>query len=261
MSRAKQRFRARLAMVAVAAALALTGCESDDPVFPAPEGPPSPPASFYPLSSGNQWRYDLTFALRIQDEETGDLILSDTLRAEGAARLIGTESFDGREYQVEEFVVSQDGSTDTTWTRLRQDTTGLYMADLSSRLRPFIEHGGTVAPPEELVRLRYPLSTGATWLIYGGVDSMVATVEALDTIGVSSGRTEAFRIKVDLPYARPDDWRRVWYGRCGRIRFAWHREVVAIDVGTGKQSRVITEETETLTALDLVEPGGCKLTP
>ncbi len=230
------------------------GC-GDDATRPADGGGGEPTPPFYPLEVGNEWSYEETFVVHFYNADSGALLDADTLVGISDVRLDGTESIAGITYVTESTVFRAGVGADTTWLRLRQDAEGLFRAYVPSSVPP----GDVQAsePPLELMRLRYPVATGAEWTVFSDSPTVTATVEALDTLMTAGGSFAAYRIRIDASYQRPDDWQRVWYGWCGRIRSVRHTEVIAIDPGTDERVRVVTEETEMLTHASLVEPRDC----
>jgi hypothetical protein len=86
---------------------------------------------------------------------------------------------------------------------------------------------------------------------------VTATVESLDTLSTSAGSFAAYRVRIDRANQGANDWQRVWYGRCGKIRSERHVEVIAIDPGDDTRVRVVTEETEIMTNANVAEPIDC----
>jgi hypothetical protein len=230
------------------------GC-SDDAARPTDGTGGEPPLPFYPLDIGNAWSYDERFVVRFFNADSGALLDADTLGAIGDVRLDSTESIAGVTYVIESTVFRTATTADTTWLRLRQNSEGLFRAYISGRVPPGEVHAQE--PPLELIRLRYPLAPAEEWILFSGPPTVTATVESLDTLTTAGGVFAAYRIRIDVSDQGPEDWHRVWYGRCGRIRAVRHTEVIAVDPLTDDRVRIVTEETEMLQQVSLVEPRDC----
>jgi hypothetical protein len=243
-------------LVSVLAAIA-AGC-GDDPA--GPDAPESPPLPFYPLESGSRWTYGYTFAVEMYDPDTGAKLDADTSVADIDVRLTDADTVNSVVYLVEQTVFQSETGVDTAWVRLRQDEDGLYAAVIDRNQRTV--GGNLAALPvalSEFVPLRYPLAPGAQWDVFPGSDAVTASVEALDTLDTPAGSMPAWRIRIDTFDQLPDDWHRVWYGRCGKIRDITHVEFIAIDPQTREAVRIVREESMTLEGIDLVEPRDCAL--
>ncbi|MDH3217425.1 MAG: hypothetical protein OEN01_14260 [Candidatus Krumholzibacteria bacterium] len=125
----------------VFALLVLGGC-SDDSFIPGVRELPKQQADFFPLVTGSEWTYDESFSVRIIPMDGSPEPPPEVLYAEGRRRLTGTETFSGREYTVEHRILFADSAPDTfeTWSRYRQDATGLYVADLPISQPPASVH-------------------------------------------------------------------------------------------------------------------------
>jgi hypothetical protein len=97
-------------------------------------------ASFYPLEIGNEWTYGghISFvSFGAHPTPQGDTLVS--LEFTESHRLVGAEEREGRSYLVrEEYRAEAEpfGSETVTWSRLRQDRTGLYAADVDASEPP-----------------------------------------------------------------------------------------------------------------------------
>jgi hypothetical protein len=209
-------------------------CETD-------ENPPGP-SLFYPLDIGNTWAYRSFFSLRFYDPDSGVLLRADTTDAFWDVSLTCNETIGGVEYVVETTVVTVDTNTDTTWVRLRQDTTGLYRADIPRRIRPgSTAIAGIADPPPERVRLRYALEAGAQWDVITGMNPVTATVEGADTIDTPAGALPAWRIRIDTPVDGAADYHYVWQSHNGKIQEEEYTEFIAVDDFTGERVRIVTD--------------------
>jgi hypothetical protein len=217
---------------------------------------------FFPLEIGNKWSYDYTFVVHYLDPDTDVILDADTLVANGEVTLVGTEPIADIIYIVEETVARGGAAADTTWARLRQNSEGLFRADIPSNVPPGHWYlAGISDPPPERVRLRYPLTPGAEWNVFPGSDAVTAEVESLEVVDTPAGSFAAHRIRIRFPRQGSDDWRRVWHSRCGKVRFIEHAEIIAIDPETNERTKIVTEAIEVLTRVDLVEQRDCANSP
>jgi hypothetical protein len=76
---------------------------------------------------------------------------------------------------------------------------------------------------------------------------------ARETLSLAIGDTPAWRIRVDVATAGPDDYIRVSYGTEGLLRREAHREFDAVDVLLDEIVHIVTHEVEELVSLQLVE--------
>lgn len=85
---------------------------------------------FYPLQQGDRWSYEGDARFTILRPGADPIELH--YRYTESHTIRGTELRDGHEYvlreQVRDELVEPDGDTWTTWTRMRQDRTGLFAA-------------------------------------------------------------------------------------------------------------------------------------
>ncbi len=87
-------------------------------------------ADFFPLTIGNHWRYARSFSVVVTP--TGSPPQAPTVvTGQKDARLVSTQTLGGRDYVLEEDVITDDGSPTTQRIYWRQDRTGLYEADVS----------------------------------------------------------------------------------------------------------------------------------
>ncbi|MEJ2721805.1 MAG: hypothetical protein P8181_11805 [bacterium] len=137
-------------------------------------------------------------------------------------------------------------------------------ADRIRRVRALLAPGALpTGPPggpnaEEIVLLQYPLHPAAAYAIRSEPFHVDSVVEALEVIDLPAGRFVGYRIRIENELLDPDDQVYVWRGRCGELGSSIHVETLAMDVETGEVVRIITEETDWLSGLDLNEPGRCR---
>jgi len=240
--------RARLVILLTPAALA--AC-ADDGVRPL--SPPTPPwqVSGVPLTVDNTWNYDVTFDVSFKRENGTDVREPIHFTGSATRQITGTDTIDGREYAVEKFSAEDDrGPLGVLWRRFRQDRDALYQAAVGTNVPP-----GEFPPEEEVgdqVRLRFPITAGATWRLRPESDAVVFTVEARETLSLAIGDTPAWRIRRDVATAGPDNYIRLWYGTEGLLRREAHSEFDASDA-TGENVHVVIHSVEELVSLQLVE--------
>ncbi|MFQ5511972.1 MAG: hypothetical protein ACE5EO_09000 [Candidatus Krumholzibacteriia bacterium] len=237
--------RLSLWIVLVAAFLAASsGCGRDRPALVTPA---APAGDFYPLAVGNQWRYALSRTVLIV--LNGDTLAPTVQHLIEERELVAVDTTSGDTYFVEHSRLFDAAGTDTLHdTRfLRQDDTGLYAA------------GG--AGGEESTLLSYPLEPGARWIVNPQGPPVTLIVEGADTLGLAGGFVGAYRIRRESLSLSPEDSSHVWYGYCGRIRSAVHRETMAMDVLTGDIALIVTDDATELAGVSLVSPGRCPVFP
>jgi hypothetical protein len=109
------------------------------------------------------------------------------------------------------------------------------------------------SPPAELVRLRYPLHVGATWVIRRD-PLFISKVEALDALALAPGRFPGWRMRYDSELFGPLDLVRVWYGRAGYLAHDFQLESPWTNESGDTLGTVITRETDLLDGIDLAGP-------
>jgi hypothetical protein len=241
---------ARTHALFAAAALAFVGC-SDNGVAPIQHTPDD--ADFevrsVPLDLGMRWTYSLDFTNEWFSDAPITLPPPIHLTATGTRTIERVETLDGRDYVVEHQVVDGGGTLAERWTRYRQDDGALYRADVSLNAPTgSLDPGDTV---DDLTRLVYPLEVGATWTQQPHRSVVTYFVESLDTLSLSVGDVPAYRIRVDVAADGDNDLRLVWYGAYGLIRRYEHREIVAVDAETLETARIVSEEVEELTEVQV----------
>ena len=111
--------------------------------------------------------------------------------------------------------------------------------------------------PEELLWLPYPPHPKTRWIQRLIPFRVVSEVEAHESLDLPAGRFAAYRVRIENSLLGEDDRVTVWIGRCGRLGFNIHKEIVALDIDTGEMVRISSDEIEVLTHVDLAEPGRC----
>jgi hypothetical protein len=136
------------ALASLLSILLVNGCSRDVPVAPALRGgaatearaslAASPAGAFFPLIIGNRWHATAVFRVTVTPNQGSPY--SDAFHQDISRELIGTEALFGRTYVVmrEDVVETGPGesSSGSSWTRYRQDASGLYEADVSALQPP-----------------------------------------------------------------------------------------------------------------------------
>jgi len=105
----------------------------------------------------------------------------------------------------------------------------------------------------EIALLRYPLHPRATWHVRED-PLIVYTVESNQSLDLPAGAFKAWRVSIDWPATfGPNDYAVVWYGRDGLVKLEVHVEAAAVDASGNVYGKVVTHETQDLTALSLAE--------
>jgi len=237
-------------LVAVAATLA--ACEDDAvrPTLPMAAAD----TTFQPLAVGSAWTYTATRALRYYDMDGGEARPPQDLHATVVREITAREEIDGRSWALEEERFTIDGASDPVlaWRRYRADRTGLYRADLPTRLAP-----GNAAGVDSLTearRLAYPPVVGHSWHLHDEDLSESGSIASLDTLATPGGPQAAYRVDYRLANDGPDDYRHFWYSGTGMLRSEVHAEFIAVDISTGDAIRI--ESTEIWGVSGILLPGG-----
>jgi hypothetical protein len=228
---------------------ALAAC-SENPVAPPATLPVLPlptdtlgPMTSVPLSIGDSWTYERTWKLEVLTAQRGRFYPPRTGWADVVKEIVATEKVLGKTYPVERQCQFVEGAPDSvvSYRRLRQDETGLYrlIADLSAP--PGALDG--IESIEEFTRLEFPLDVGTGWPLLGGLRSSVVAKETVKTV---EGEVEAYRISVTSHRDGENDFILVWYNQDGLIRRHNHSEVNAIDIESGFEVIVVTDEVQVM---------------
>lgn len=237
--------------VLVFIAALFAGC-GDDGVRPRTRDSNPTAIRCMPLALGNTWTYHHEFTAVWTNPDGSDARTPVYLTAAGTREIVGTETIDGREYKLEYQRVDHEGRISEQWRRFRQDGEALYRADVALNIPPGeVDLGG-----EDLVeqlRLRFPLTVGDSWRLRPFNDFVVLTVDTLETLQLADEEVPAYRVRVDVATAGPDDSQYLWYGADGLLRREVHTEIEALDASTGLTIRIVTNEIEEMTGAELVE--------
>lgn len=240
--------RFRIGCIVLLAAAALAGC-GDDGLRPSARSGSYVGAP--PMQVGNRWGYAHVFTAEWKDMRGFDVLTPVRIVGSGVREITGVESIDGRYYVVESQTVTADGQLTFRWRRLRQDATTLYRADVNVSIPPGEVDVNPLGVGEQR-RLQLPVSIGDSWQLRPGVPAIVLTVEAFDTLELATGVTTAYRVNVKRVGASETNFEYEWYNAGGLVRRRQHVEVVAVDALTGDMVRIITDEVEELTSIELV---------
>jgi hypothetical protein len=99
-------------------------------------------ASFFPLQIGSRWTAQAQQRITVRAAD-GSIIDDETIHANIAREMIGTETIANRSYVIERTTVdalSPFGPyfANETWVRYRQDAAGLYEADVAPNIPPVL---------------------------------------------------------------------------------------------------------------------------
>ena len=128
--------------------------------------------SFYPLGFGDRWQYQGTLSLvsyGAYPGPQGDTLAQLEFTEEH--RIVGAEDREGWRYQVREERIVEPGTAGgetVSWSRLRQDRSGLYAADIDVTEPPTASGVAGSVPPAEAAAMAPEASLRAT-LAGGGI--------------------------------------------------------------------------------------------
>ncbi|HET6347448.1 MAG TPA: hypothetical protein VFH88_00035 [Candidatus Krumholzibacteria bacterium] len=103
----------------------------------------------------------------------------------------------------------------------------------------------------EIVRLDYPLHTGAAWNIRTEPFNVHACVEGRDVLDLPVGKTPAWRVRITLEFLGENDVVLMWYGDEGYLGYYLHVIGIATDPEGTPIGAFVDEETQQLTAVAL----------
>ena len=219
------------------------------------------PGMRYPLQLGNTWKHRAHVTMiTIPDE--GDPTELEIIRVT-KSEITGAALYYGRCYVLEERTITEDVGDGEAYVQIvnyRQDREGLYeVADSSggpvegfsqrtpdrfalelskqrqpeawaqafaatrARVEPLYAMRGGVLEGE-LTRLKYPLRPGQEWIVIEDPFDMSATVERHVTLDLPTGRTSAWKVRIESSLYGPDDVVHFFYGRDGYL--GWQVSVV-----------------------------------
>lgn len=230
----------RLAVMAIVVAALVSCSNSTSPVSTI-----SPPPLFAPLEMGDQWVYRVAVQVRAEADNETTILVDGT--GTMTRTIIEEKTLQDRLYSVMEEIVTADGGgrTGTKHFNFRQDDSGLMEGIVDSEDMVF-----------ELRHLQYPLDVGSEWIL-SEAQATTASVEAKETIELSIGSVETYRVRVVKGSHGPNDAIFYWYSECGLVAFDLHEETIAIDVtDPGNTVVIVSEASQELSALQ-VDKSGC----
>ena len=241
---------------------------------------------------GNRWFYSRRTTVRILSPE-GIPLDTSVVTGTKDARIVGTEEIGGRTYAVEQDVITETGQPDVQqrldW---RQDDSGLYLLDTPVReaaslsgpsdralhllakrrvsrateealsakmasvapvLEPRLMPGSPELPPQELLRLHYPLRANEEWTVRG-TPRLTARVEAFETLDLPTGPTPAWRIRFESERLGPRDRVRMWYGPAGCLATRVRLETEAVDANGNPIGTAVVRFTQQVDAAPAPAP-------
>lgn len=238
----------------------------------------------FPLEVGNQWEWRVNQVLTITQD--GEFVSRNEVTWRLTHELF-CEHFDGSDHlvNVAETQRTSNGAGFGTW-QYRQNRQGLWRSEGSVPPPPGCEppFSAVDASPlgttglrdvdpqqakiegfesllqkqlkpgtDEIRLLAYPLHVGRTWTM-AGPGSLRCTVEAYEELSLPIGKVFAWRIRLTWPNQNQTDEMLVWYGESGFVKRFTHVESNSIGAG-GVMRRFVTDNTETLQTVHLVDPG------
>ncbi len=110
---------------------------------------------------------------------------------------------------------------------------------------------GEDPPVAEIVRLRYPLHTGAEWVVRES-PLMTARVEGSEVLTLPAGRFTGWRIRYTSEQLDPGDVVFIWYGRDGYLALEAQLTGEAVDADGNPVGTTVTSISEQLGSSDPV---------
>lgn len=107
--------------------------------------------------------------------------------------------------------------------------------------------------PGEISMLRYPLRLGARWVVRDS-PLFTRTVVARETVHLPAGVFDSWKLRGDSELFGSTDRVHFWYGRAGLLRIRFHAEAEATDEAGNSVGRLIVDQDQVLTALELHRP-------
>jgi hypothetical protein len=226
----------------------VAGCGDDGPVRPpAPEaGPPT----YFPLEAGYTRHYLNTRTVRFYDPFGGEYQPGSDFSGGTIRRIVGPETIDEEEWIVDEerFYVDDGPDTLYTWRRFQQNKTGLYRADIASSV-PFGGADG-LSGINSARRIAYPPVAEEEWYLRPFDFNSTGIVLAIEMLDTELGAIETIKVAYRLPGMGPQDYRWFWYSTCGLVQTHLYTELLAVDISTGAMVRIVSDERETLIAVE-----------
>lgn len=141
----------------------------------------------------------------------------------------------------------------TAW---RQMQLKLHYADIA--VHRFRMTGMDPSPPgehgsDELMRLQYPLHTGASWDVRDEPFTVHWTVEGPELLDLPIGKTPAWRVRGEMSLFGPSDRLYLWYGKDGDLGHFLHAVSTATDSEGNEIGTFVTDTTQKLAAVSLVK--------
>ena len=105
----------------------------------------------------------------------------------------------------------------------------------------------------EIVRLRYPLHSGTTWVIRD--DPLFSSVVVgHEVLTVPAGRFSSYDISIDSDQIEAGEFVRLWFGRSGQLAFRFRLVALAIDSEGSPIGTIVDDHIEVLRDFTLVKP-------
>ena len=105
----------------------------------------------------------------------------------------------------------------------------------------------------EIVRLKYPLHSGTTWVIRN--DPLFSSaVVGHEVLTVPAGRFPSYDISIDSDQIEAGEFVRLWFGRSGQLAFRFRLVALAVDSEGNPIGTIVDDHGEVLRDFTLVKP-------
>jgi hypothetical protein len=213
------------------------------------------PSGRYPLQLGNEWKYRAHVTIHTMPDvgEPSEEEIVRTTKSE----ITGASAWLGRCYAIEERTITENGDRFTQFVHYRQDRAGLYeVAEATNgptegmesafattlreqrnpeawsrafeavqvRVRALQSIRGGVLEGE-LTRLEYPLRQNQEWVVIDDAFFMSSRVEGRVLLDLPTGRTPAWKVRMESSLFGPDDDVCMFYGNDGYL--GWQLSLVS----------------------------------
>jgi hypothetical protein len=155
--------------------------------------------------------------------------------------------------QIRRMTITQRNAFAAAWDRL-QERESLIRTLLRKYSGADAGRGRRRGPlAGEIVRLRYPLHSGTTWVIRSD-PLFSSTVEKHDVLTLPAGRFPSYDISVDSDQIGAGEFVRLWFGRSGQLAFRFRLVALATDSDGNAIGTIVDDHDEVLHDFTLVKP-------
>jgi len=139
------------------------------------------------------------------------------------------------------------------WDRL-QEREGIIRTSLGAAPGTGAGRGRRRGPLEgEIVRLKYPLHSGTTWVIRPD-PLFSSTVDEHEVLALPAGRFPSYDIRIDSDLIEAGEFVRLWFGRSGQLAFRFRLVALAVDSQGNEIGTIVDDHGEVLRDFTLVKP-------